>query len=135
MTDFGSTTRRIALGAFGAAALAVTLPALASAAPKTDADLAKSVACAYAAQIAQHADQDSVGSSYGPKRVSERNGIYVVDCEVRVMKRSGRSTVSAEGIPPLIYRVTVDGNNRFFVTNAVGPNVPPVRGPGAPRAV
>lgn len=127
-------TKKIVLGAATVtAAAALTLPAVAGAVPKTDADLAKSVACAYAASVAQHAE-NGVGNSRSEKLISQRGGLYLVECEVRVMQRGNATVDFNDRRPALIYRVTVDANNRFFVVKAEGPYVPPVR-PNAPARV
>ncbi len=131
MTNFGFT--RIFLGAVGATALsALAFSAVAGAEPSSDADLAKSVGCGYAGSVEQAA-HGSNGYSLTSKVISERNGVFVVECAVNALKPQpqGAGSYVPPG-PPSIYRVTVDANNRFFVTRAEGPSVPSVR---APRAV
>lgn len=128
MLDCGMINLRWAgLAAAALAAGSITaLPAAANAAPKTDADLAKSVACSYAASVAQHAE-NGVGNSRSEKLISQRGSLYLVECEVRVMQRGNATVYYNDPRPALIYRVTVDANNRFFVVKAEGPYVPPVR--------
>ncbi|GAA1104515.1 hypothetical protein GCM10009581_41580 [Tsukamurella strandjordii] len=113
-----------------AMASTLALPGIASAAPKDDAALAKSIACAYAASVAQHAAGAS-GNGRSERLISERDGIYLVECKVWVTPPGDSTVLFNDERPPLIYRITVDGNNRFFVVGAEGPDVPPVR-PGAP---
>ncbi|TWS25935.1 hypothetical protein FK268_01385 [Tsukamurella sputi] len=116
-----------------AVALSLAAPTAAGAAPQTDADLAKSVACSYAASVAQHAE-NGVGNSRSEKLISQRGSLYLVECEVRVMQRGNATVYINDPRPALIYRVTVDANNRFFVVNAEGPYVPPVRQQAPGRA-
>lgn len=127
-------TRRTALVAITVAAgAAAALPTTAAAAPKTDADLAKSVGCGYAASVEVHA-AGAGGSSYTSKVISRRGSIYVVECEVRTAKPGNSTMYFNDPEPGAIYRVTVDANNRFFVVGAEGPHVPSVRPPAPARA-